>query len=209
MTPYRKRLIHVISNGCLGSSRSGENIRRLARFQKFRCCDKEPRQIFENLRTKLRSSRLLIVKGKTRHTFRRIAVDEMTSSSASPIVLDSQRSNGMCNSQPTRLNVLVAEDGLLNQRFAVRLLEGAGHTVTLVCNGAEALEALRHNDFDLVLMDVEMPEMDGIAAAQAIRADEEEGTRIPIVAVTATGDRETCLRAGMDDWLPKPLSLAR
>ncbi|MCA9164732.1 MAG: response regulator [Planctomycetales bacterium] len=115
----------------------------------------------------------------------------------------------MCNSQPTRLNVLVAEDGLLNQRFAVRLLEGAGHTVTLVCNGAEALEALRHNDFDLVLMDVEMPEMDGIAAAQAIRADEEEGTRIPIVAVTATGDRETCLRAGMDDWLPKPLSLAR
>ncbi len=109
----------------------------------------------------------------------------------------------------TRLNVLVAEDSLLNQRFAVRLLETAGHAVTLAANGLEALEALRHNDFDLVLMDVEMPEMDGIAATQAIRAAEREGARVPIVAVTATGDPESCLRAGMDDWLPKPLSISR
>ena len=63
--------------------------------------------------------------------------------------------------------------------------------------------------FDLVLMDVEMPEMDGIAATQAIRAAEREGARVPIVAVTATGDPESCLRAGMDDWMPKPLSISR
>ena len=115
----------------------------------------------------------------------------------------------MRKSPLTRLNVLVAEDSLLNQRFAVRLLEAAGHAVTLAANGLEALEALRHNDFDLVLMDVEMPEMDGITATQAIRAEEKVGTRVPIVAVTATGDRAACLDAGMDDWLPKPLSLSR
>jgi CheY-like chemotaxis protein len=115
----------------------------------------------------------------------------------------------MRKSPLTRLNVLVAEDSLLNQRFAVRLLEAAGHAVTLAANGLEALEALRHNDFDLVLMDVEMPEMDGITATQAIRAKEKAGARVPIVAVTATGDPTACLDAGMDDWLPKPLSISR
>ena len=115
----------------------------------------------------------------------------------------------MSNSQQTRLNILVAEDNLLNQRFALRLLEKAGHAVTLASNGLEALEALRQNDFDLVLMDVEMPEMDGLAATQAIRAGERDGARIPIVAVTATGNPQACLRAGMDDWLPKPLSISR
>jgi CheY-like chemotaxis protein len=115
----------------------------------------------------------------------------------------------MSNSQQTRLNVLVAEDSLLNQRFALRLLEKAGHAVTLAANGFEALEALRHNDFDLILMDIEMPEMDGISATLAIRAEEKEGARIPIVAVTATGDPDACLHAGMDDWLPKPLSISR
>lgn len=115
----------------------------------------------------------------------------------------------MSYSHPTRLNVLVAEDSPLNQRFALRLLENAGHAVTLAANGLEALEALRHNDFDLVLMDVEMPEMDGIRATQAIRAEEHDGERVPIVAVTATGDPNACLHAGMDDWLPKPLSIPR
>ncbi len=115
----------------------------------------------------------------------------------------------MSNSHQTRLTVLVAEDNLLNQRFALRLLEKAGHAVTLAANGLEALEALRHNDFDLILMDVEMPVMDGLRATQAIRDEENEGVRIPIVAVTATGDAQACLRAGMDDWLPKPLSISR
>ncbi|MDA1050189.1 MAG: response regulator [Planctomycetota bacterium] len=115
----------------------------------------------------------------------------------------------MSNTQQTQLNVLVAEDSLLHQRFALRLLEQAGHAVTLASNGLEALEALRQNDFDLVLMDVEMPAMDGISATQAIRSEEQDGVRIPIVAVTATGDPQACLHAGMDDWLPKPLSISR
>ncbi|MBC8353492.1 MAG: response regulator [Planctomycetes bacterium] len=109
----------------------------------------------------------------------------------------------------SQLKVLVAEDGLLHQRLAMRLLENAGHAVTIASNGREALEALRHNNFDLVLMDVEMPEMDGIRATQAIRAEERHGARVPIVAVTATGDPRACLHAGMDDWLPKPLSISR
>ena len=133
----------------------------------------------------------------------------MPNETVAPIVLNSQRSNRMCKSRQTRLNVLVAEDGLLHQRFALRLLENAGHAVTLASNGREALEALRYNDFDLVLMDVEMPEMDGIRATQAIRDEEKRGERVPIVAVTATGDAQACLHAGMDDWLPKPLSIAR
>lgn len=133
----------------------------------------------------------------------------MLKESSRPIVLHPQRTSRMDQSSTKRLNVLVAEDGLLNQRFAVRMLERAGHTVTLVANGREALEAVRHNDFDIVLMDIEMPEMDGIHATKAIRAEEKQGARIPIVAVTATGHPGECLQAGMDDWLPKPLSIAR
>ncbi len=107
------------------------------------------------------------------------------------------------------LHVLIAEDGVLNQRVAARMLEGAGHEVTLASNGKEAVEAVRRDHYDLVLMDIEMPEMDGISATQAIRSAESAGQHLPIVGVTATGDRETCLRAGMDAWLPKPLSLTR
>lgn len=107
------------------------------------------------------------------------------------------------------LNILVAEDSLLNQHFATRLLEDAGHVVTVASNGREAVEAVRRDSFDLVLMDVEMPEMDGLDATETIRLEEQDGTRLPIVAVTATGDANACLRAGMDDWLPKPLTLSQ
>ena len=107
------------------------------------------------------------------------------------------------------LNILVAEDSMLNQRLATRLLEQAGHTVTLASNGREAVSAVRQDNFDLVLMDVEMPEMNGLDATAAIRAKEAGGQRVPIVAVTATGDPTVCLDAGMDDWLPKPLSISR
>jgi len=107
------------------------------------------------------------------------------------------------------LNVLVAEDSLLNQKFALRILEQAGHVVALAANGREALKAIEGEDFDLVLMDIEMPEMGGIEATQAIRSTEQHGTHIPIVAVTATGNRQDCLDAGMDDWLAKPLSVTR
>lgn len=107
------------------------------------------------------------------------------------------------------LNILVAEDSPLNQRLAVRLLENAGHAVTLASNGREAIDSVRGADFDLILMDVEMPEMDGLNATAAIRAEERAGARVPIVAVTSTEEPAACLEAGMDDWLPKPLSLSR
>jgi PAS domain S-box-containing protein len=107
------------------------------------------------------------------------------------------------------LHILLAEDNLVNQRLAVRLLEKRGHTVTTVQDGAEALAAVGRQTFDLVLMDIQMPHMDGVEATQAIRAQEQgTGTHVPIVAITAhamPGDRERCLAAGMDGYVTKPL----
>jgi CheY-like chemotaxis protein len=106
------------------------------------------------------------------------------------------------------LRILVAEDNPINQRVAVRLLEKHGHTVVLACNGREAVAAVEGGGIDLVLMDVEMPEMDGLAATAAIRAAEPDGERLPILALTALtvdGDRERCLAAGMDGYLTKPI----
>jgi PAS domain S-box-containing protein len=108
-----------------------------------------------------------------------------------------------------RLRVLLAEDNPVNQRLAVRLLEKRGHTTVLAGNGKEALAALEGQTFDLVLMDVEMPEMGGFEATAAIRA-REQGTRrrLPILAMTAhalKGDRERCLAAGMDGYVAKPI----
>ncbi|NKB71757.1 MAG: response regulator [Candidatus Latescibacteria bacterium] len=106
--------------------------------------------------------------------------------------------------------ILLAEDGLVNQKVAVRLLEQRGHVVTVANNGREALNAVEAGSFDLVLMDVQMPEMDGLEATARIRQREEEagGGRVPIVAMTAhamKGDRERCLEAGMDDYMSKPI----
>ncbi len=108
------------------------------------------------------------------------------------------------------LRVLLAEDNRTNQKVATIMLERLGHEVAVVENGAEAVEALRVDRFDLVLMDVQMPEMDGFEATRRIR-DPESGvtdTRIPIVAMTAhamKGDRERCLESGMDAYLAKPI----
>jgi CheY-like chemotaxis protein len=107
-----------------------------------------------------------------------------------------------------RGKVLVVEDNLVNQRVAQAMLERLGVAVTLASNGVEALSAIRREDFDLIFMDCQMPEMDGITATQAIRAAETPETRVPIVALTANahdGDRDVCLAAGMDDYLPKPI----
>jgi signal transduction histidine kinase/CheY-like chemotaxis protein len=111
-----------------------------------------------------------------------------------------------------RLRVLVAEDNPMNQQLAVRLLGRYGHAVTVAETGREALEALAEEPYDLILMDVQMPDMDGLAAAAAVRRREAgTGRRVPIVAMTARalkGDREACLEAGMDAYVAKPIRAA-
>jgi PAS domain S-box-containing protein len=110
------------------------------------------------------------------------------------------------------LRVLLAEDNAVNQRFASALLGKLGHSVTIAENGAEAVAAYEAGHFDLVLMDVQMPELDGFDATRAIRAAERgTGRHVPIVAMTAhamPGDRERCLESGMDDYVSKPVGHA-
>jgi len=111
-----------------------------------------------------------------------------------------------------RLRILVAEDNPVNQMFVTTLLEKFGHRVDLAANGLEAVEAVRHLPYDLVLMDMQMPEMDGLAATRAIRALGERGAKIPIVAMTARAGPEEAERfqaAGIDDFLPKPIERRR
>jgi len=107
------------------------------------------------------------------------------------------------------LRILLAEDNAINQKLAVRILEKRGHRVVVAGNGKEAVEALEREQFDLVLMDVQMPEMNGLEATAAIRKREQASTdHIPIVAMTAhamKGDRERCLEAGMDGYIAKPI----
>jgi PAS domain S-box-containing protein len=107
------------------------------------------------------------------------------------------------------LKLLLAEDNVVNQRLAVSLLERRGHQVVVVGNGREALEALEAQPFDAVLMDIQLPELDGFETTAAIRAKEAEtGTHAWIIAMTAhalKGDRERCLAAGMDAYVTKPL----
>jgi len=107
------------------------------------------------------------------------------------------------------LQILLVEDNLINQKLAARLLEKAGHVVTIAANGKEAVDQVAARPFDLVLMDVQMPEMDGYEATQAIRLSEQGDRRhLPIVALTAhamVGDREKCLQAGMDGYVTKPV----
>jgi CheY-like chemotaxis protein len=108
------------------------------------------------------------------------------------------------------LHILLAEDNLINQRLAVRLLEKHGCVTSAVVNGKEALQSYSEHEFDLVLMDIHMPEMGGIEATQAIRRLEAlTGRHVPIIALTASAmneDRRGCLAAGMDDYLTKPIN---
>jgi two-component system, sensor histidine kinase and response regulator len=111
--------------------------------------------------------------------------------------------------QPEMLRVLLAEDNHVNQIVAARMLEKRGHVVTVAQTGPNVLRAIERERFDVILMDVHMPEMDGLQVTEVIRRKETlTGEHIPIVALTASamrGDREKCLAAGMDDYVSKPV----
>jgi len=115
----------------------------------------------------------------------------------------------MAAQPPHALRILLAEDNAVNRKLAVRILEKHGHRVTVAANGLEAMDALVGDQFDAILMDVQMPEMNGLEAAAAIRRNERgTGRHVPIIAMTAhamKGDREQCLQSGMDDYLSKPI----
>ena len=109
------------------------------------------------------------------------------------------------------VRVLLAEDNPVNQRVMIALLAKSGVRVDVAGNGVEAIEAVRSRPYDLILMDIQMPELDGVQAARRIRELEGEMGHIPIIAVTAhamKGDREKYLQAGMNDYLPKPINRA-
>uniref|UniRef100_UPI0037851921 response regulator n=1 Tax=Aquabacterium sp. TaxID=1872578 RepID=UPI0037851921 len=106
------------------------------------------------------------------------------------------------------LRILLAEDNVVNQKLALRLLQQMGYRADVASNGVEAIESLQRQRYDLVLMDVQMPEMDGLEATRRIVTRWPDGERPRIVAMTANamqGDREECLAAGMDDYLTKPI----
>lgn len=108
-----------------------------------------------------------------------------------------------------QLHILLAEDNAVNRQLAVRMLQKFGHTVMVAINGKEAIDILENGSFDLILMDVQMPEMDGFEATAVVREREKiTGTHIPIIAMTAhamKGDREQCLESGMDEYVSKPV----
>ncbi|MDT7856583.1 PAS domain-containing protein [Rubrivirga sp. S365] len=111
---------------------------------------------------------------------------------------------------PPTVRILLAEDNVVNQKVALRLLQRLGHTADVVADGVEALDALALRPYDLVLMDVQMPRMDGLEATRRIRADLPPDRQPYVLTLTANamrGDRETCLDAGADDYLTKPVTL--
>jgi CheY-like chemotaxis protein len=134
-------------------------------------------------------------------------LDDREQSSAQPLI--TRYSLASARNAVVSLRVLVAEDNVVNQKLVARLLEKRGHKVKVVANGREALGALEQGTYDLVLMDVQMPEMDGFEATGELRKLEKQtGLHTPVIALTARamkGDRERCLEAGMDGYLSKPI----
>ena len=117
---------------------------------------------------------------------------------------------GMAQRHPLR--ILLAEDNVVNQKLALRLLQQMGYRADVASNGIEAIECVARQTYDVVLMDVQMPEMDGLEASRRITAKWPPEARPRIVAMTANamqGDREMCIAAGMDDYLTKPIRVER
>src|SRR5436305_4712069 len=132
---------------------------------------------------------------------------------AQPVSLSTQATSGRFDAalaQRLPLHILLAEDNTVNQKLAVRLLDRMGYRADVVANGLEVLEALQRQRYDVILMDVQMPDMDGLEATRAIHKRWPEEKRPRIIAMTANamqGDREECLAAGMDDYLTKPIQI--
>ena len=125
---------------------------------------------------------------------------------AAPAQAKPQLDPAMAERHPLR--ILLAEDNVVNQKLAMRLLQQMGYRADLASNGIEAVESVQRQIYDVVLMDVQMPEMDGLEASRRITAAAPQGKRPRIVAMTANamqGDREMCMEAGMDDYVTKPI----
>ena len=139
-----------------------------------------------------------------------VIFEEMDQAGVNPTSITSKVLSAAASALNLRpLKILLAEDNLVNQKLAVRMLTKAGHTVELAVDGKEAIALFQADNFDVVLMDVQMPVMDGFAATREIRALESKGaSRIPIIALTAhaiEGYRKQCLAVGMDDYMSKPI----
>jgi len=139
------------------------------------------------------------------------AVLAMLAGSARPFQRQPLVTRHTINEAHRSLRILVAEDNAVNTLLVTALLRKRGHTVVNVVNGREAVAAVAESEFDVVLMDVQMPEMDGLEATALIRKSKTAtGIHVPIIALTAhamKGDREICLAAGMDEYLSKPIDV--
>jgi CheY-like chemotaxis protein/HPt (histidine-containing phosphotransfer) domain-containing protein len=127
---------------------------------------------------------------------------------AKKVVPTNKLDAGLAHRMP--LHLLLADDNVVNQKVALRLFDQMGYRIDIACDGCEAIEALKRQNYDIIFMDVQMPEMDGLEATRRIREIEKESGKTPmiIIAMTAnamTGDREKCIKAGMDDYLSKPV----
>ncbi len=136
--------------------------------------------------------------------------DKKASRSSSRIIFAAPKEEAPPEPPARGLKILLAEDNLVNQKVTAGILSKHKHAIDIAPNGAEAVRMFGQKDYDLILMDCQMPEMDGFEATRHIReAEKESGRHIPIIALTASamiGDRENCLRAGMDSHIAKPIN---